>query len=130
MRVFATTLLLLCLAAAPRLAGAQEMNACGCYRDDSGACKCTNKKAKCACPGDCEPVGCEARREKEASREADATLKKIQARERKKAAEAARDTKQKTRAAAKNKKQEEALQRANARQKAKPDKIEDILQGK
>jgi hypothetical protein len=97
MRVFATTLLFLGLAGLPRLASAQEMNACGCYRDAAGACKCTNKKLTCECPGDCEPVACEAKRQKDANREAEATLKKIQARERKKAAEAAREAKVKTR---------------------------------
>jgi hypothetical protein len=93
MRVIATTLLLLGLAGAPRIAVAEDMNACGCYHDETGACKCTNKKAKCACPGDCEPVSCEARREKEAARQADAALKKIEAREKKKAADATRAAK-------------------------------------
>jgi hypothetical protein len=122
MRVIATTLLLLGLMFAPTLARAEDMNACGCYHDDTGACKCTNKKAKCGCPGDCEPVSCEARREKEASREAEATLKKIQQREKKKAAEVARETKTKTKT--KVKKHEEA-------QEAAPkDQIDQILQGR
>jgi hypothetical protein len=97
MRLFATTVLMLGLAGAPRLASAQEMNACGCFHDDTGACKCTNRRAKCDCPNDCEPVGCEAKRQKDANREAEATLKKIQAREKKKAAEARHEAKAKTR---------------------------------
>jgi hypothetical protein len=51
-------------AAAP----AHEVNACGCYKDTAGACFC-GKKGKCACPGDCEPKGCEAKREKEVAAE-------------------------------------------------------------
>jgi hypothetical protein len=94
MRIIATTLLLLGLAGAPRLAVAEDMNACGCYHDETGACQCVvNKKAKCVCPGDCEPVSCEARREKEAAHQADVALKKIQAREKKKAADATRAAK-------------------------------------
>jgi hypothetical protein len=96
MRAIATTLLFLGLAGPPRLTSAQEMNPCGCFHDETGACKCTNKKAKCICPGDCEPVGCVAKREKDAEREAAATLKKIQEREKKRAAEAARAAKSKT----------------------------------
>ena len=65
------------------------MNACGCYRDDTGACKC-EKKSKCGCPEECEPVGCEEKRQKQADREAEAALKKIAARERKKGADAAK----------------------------------------
>jgi|SRR5882757_2932307 len=119
MRIIATTLLLLGLAGTPRLAGAEDMNACGCYHDETGACKCTDKKAKCACPGDCEPVACGVRREKEAARDADATLKKIQAREKKKAAEATRAAKTKTKA--KPPKHEEAHE-------APKDAIDQLLQ--
>ena len=42
---------------------ASERNSCGCYQTDSGACIC-DKKAKCGCPGACEPQGCEERRDK------------------------------------------------------------------
>jgi hypothetical protein len=73
-------------------AHAQTANACGCYRDDQGGCKCA-KKSKCGCPEECEPVGCEEKRQKQADREADAALKKMEARERKKGAEAAKETK-------------------------------------
>lgn len=66
-----------------------EVNACGCYRDDAGACRC-QKKGKCACPGECEPVGCDAKREKEAAKAADAEIKRIAVREKKRAAEAAK----------------------------------------
>ena len=74
-------------------ASAQTPNACGCYRDDAGACRCT-KKSKCGCPEECEPVGCEEKRQREAGRQADAELKRIAARE-KKAGEAARALKKK-----------------------------------
>jgi hypothetical protein len=39
-------------------------NACGCYSNSQGACFCA-KKAKCGCPGECEPKGCEEKRDKE-----------------------------------------------------------------
>src|SRR4029078_4033688 len=44
------------------------LNACGCYKKGD-ACVCTNKKAKCQCPGDCEPGGCAAQRDKEMEKE-------------------------------------------------------------
>jgi len=43
------------------------LNACGCYKNGS-SCVCTDRKAKCECPGDCEPVGCEEKRQKELER--------------------------------------------------------------
>ncbi|HTA20901.1 MAG TPA: hypothetical protein VK989_16520 [Polyangia bacterium] len=58
-------------AAAP----AHEVNACGCYKDTAGACFC-GKKGKCACPGDCEPKGCEVKRQKEFDKEVAAEKKK------------------------------------------------------
>jgi hypothetical protein len=76
-----------------RPAAAQAPNACGCYRDAGGACKCA-KKGACACPGDCEPVGCEAKRQKQADKDAAAALKRIADKEKKKSAEAARQAKQ------------------------------------
>jgi hypothetical protein len=72
---------------------AQTPNACGCYRDTTGTCKCT-KKSKCGCPEDCEPVGCEVKRSKDADREAAAELKRINAREKQRAAAAAKESKQ------------------------------------
>jgi hypothetical protein len=52
-----------------------EVNACGCYKDGTGACFC-GKKGKCACPGDCEPKGCEEKRNKEIQKEVAAETKK------------------------------------------------------
>lgn len=52
-------------------------NACGCYQDATGSCYC-GKKARCGCPGDCEPKGCEEKREKELRKEIDAEVKKAQ----------------------------------------------------
>ena len=52
-----------------------EVNACGCYKDAAGACLC-GKKGKCACPGDCEPKGCEEKRAKEMQKEVAAETKK------------------------------------------------------
>lgn len=84
--------LLLAFASPPPAALGQSMNACGCYRDDQGICKCA-KKSKCGCPEECEPVGCEEKRQKQADREAEAALKKMEKRERQKGAEAAKQTK-------------------------------------
>ena len=64
-----------------RVAVAANTNACGCYGDSATGCYC-NKNAKCGCPGECEPKGCEAQRQKQFDRE-------IQI-ETRKAAEAAR----------------------------------------
>jgi hypothetical protein len=53
----------------------KDVNACGCYKDGAGACFC-GKKGKCACPGDCEPKGCEEKRNKEIEKEVAAETKK------------------------------------------------------
>jgi len=81
-------------AAAP----AHEVNACGCYKDTAGACFC-GKKGKCACPGDCEPKGCEAKREKEIQKEVAAETKKAAAadkKQRKSSHDASKPSKHKT----------------------------------
>lgn len=79
---------------------AQTPNACGCYADAKGNCTCT-KKSKCGCPGECEPVGCEAKREKQADKDAQTELKRITAQEKKKAAAAAKTQKKKPKTAEK-----------------------------
>jgi len=67
------------LASRPAYADADNKpNACGCYRDSSGSCFC-GKKGKCACPGECEPKGCEEKRAKELDREIAAETKKATA---------------------------------------------------
>ena len=43
-------------------------NACGCYRKGNG-CVCTSKKGKCECPGECEPIRCEEKRNQEMEKE-------------------------------------------------------------
>ena len=101
MRIFLMTVLVWAVAGLPRVSvAADQMNACGCYRGSDGTCVCTKtRKAKCACAGDCEPIGCEAQRQKQADKEAAAALKRIDAKEKKKAAEAkvaAKRTKKKT----------------------------------
>ena len=53
------------------------LNACGCYAKGNG-CVCTNKKAKCECPGDCEPAGCDAKRNKELEKEYSDAVKHAQ----------------------------------------------------
>ena len=62
-------------AAASSDAPKHEVNACGCYKDTAGACFC-GKKGKCACPGDCEPKGCEEKRNKEIQKQVAAETKK------------------------------------------------------
>ena len=67
-------------------AGAEASpNKCGCYKDSAGTCYCA-KKGKCGCPGDCEPKGCEAQRDKEIQKEIDAETKKAEASESKRSA--------------------------------------------
>jgi len=68
----------------------EPLNACGCYKNGKGECVCTDKKGKCECPGECEPVGCAQKREKEMEREMAAEVKRAQEDEKKrKAAEEA-----------------------------------------
>jgi hypothetical protein len=54
---------------------AKAVNACGCYKDTAGACFC-GRKGKCACPGDCEPKGCDEKRAKEIQKEIAVETKK------------------------------------------------------
>jgi hypothetical protein len=63
-------------------AAGPPVNACGCYRDVSGACYC-GKKGKCDCPGECEPKGCEERRAKELEKEVAAETKRAREAEKK-----------------------------------------------
>jgi hypothetical protein len=56
-------------------ASAADRNGCGCYQTDSGSCYC-DKKAKCGCPGECEPKGCEEKRQKEMEKEISAETKR------------------------------------------------------
>jgi hypothetical protein len=61
-------------------AAAADRNKCGCYKDGAGTCFC-DKKAKCGCPGDCEPKGCDEARNKELQKEIEAETKKAEARD-------------------------------------------------
>lgn len=58
-----------------------DRNACGCYQTEGGSCYC-DKKAKCGCPGECEPKGCEEKRQKEMEKEINAETKRAQSAER------------------------------------------------
>jgi hypothetical protein len=64
-------------------------NKCGCYEDSAGSCHCA-KKSQCGCPGECEPSGCEQKREKEFAKEAQDELKRQQQEDKKRNAELAR----------------------------------------
>ena len=59
-----------------------NLNACGCYRTEAGACFCGDKNGACLCPGDCEPMACEQKRAKEIQREVAAETKRAQDEER------------------------------------------------
>ena len=51
-------------------------NKCGCTLNESNnSCSCS-KGAKCGCPGECEPKGCEEKREAQRKKEIDAETKK------------------------------------------------------
>ena len=71
---------LLVFAPGGRALGA-DRNACGCYKADDGSCYC-DKKAKCGCPGECEPKGCEEKRDKEIQKEINEETKRAQDAER------------------------------------------------
>jgi hypothetical protein len=60
------------------VAATPPANACGCYRDSAGSCFC-GKKGKCACPGDCEPKGCDEKRAKQLEKEIAEETKKATA---------------------------------------------------
>ena len=53
---------------------AEDRNKCGCYRDGP-TCYC-DKQAKCGCPGECEPKGCEEKRNRELEKQIEAETKK------------------------------------------------------
>jgi hypothetical protein len=79
MKLFGVVLgLVLVVSLGGTVAAAAAHNKCGCYKDSAGTCFC-DKKAKCGCPGDCEPKGCEAQRDKELQKEIDAETKKAAA---------------------------------------------------
>jgi len=63
-------------------------NACGCYQKSDGSCVC-GRGSKCGCPEQCEPKGCEEKRQKEIDKEIQAETKKAQDTEKKRNEEAA-----------------------------------------
>jgi hypothetical protein len=68
-------------------------NKCGCTRNESNnTCSCS-KAAKCGCPGDCEPKGCEEKREAQMKKEIEAETKKAAEADRKHKASAGGDGK-------------------------------------
>jgi hypothetical protein len=56
--------------------GGPAVNGCGCFEESPGVCKCL-RKSKCGCPGECEPLGCEEKRQKDLSRRMEKELKKL-----------------------------------------------------
>src|ERR1700690_642826 len=54
-----------------------KTNACGCYQKLDGSCVC-GRPSKCGCPGECEPKGCEEKRQKEIDKEIQAETKKAE----------------------------------------------------
>lgn len=71
-------------------AGEEAPNACGCYQDAMGSCLCS-RKATCGCPGECEPKGCEEKREKVLQKEIAAETLKVEDAARKQKSADARD---------------------------------------
>ena len=68
-------------------------NKCGCTLNESNnTCTCS-KSAKCGCPGECEPKGCEAKRETQRKKEIDAETKKAAEADKKHKAATATETK-------------------------------------
>jgi hypothetical protein len=54
-----------------------EANSCGCTQDpSSGACFC-EKKARCGCPGECEPRGCQEQRDRELAKQVEVETRKV-----------------------------------------------------
>jgi hypothetical protein len=89
MRLLPAFAFLLCsmgpsLAAAAAEGAGPTFNACGCYRDEADRCHC-QKKSKCGCPGECEPMGCEEKRQKQMDKEAAAEVKRLKEQEQKQA---------------------------------------------
>ena len=89
-------------------AGRDGLNTCGCYAKGNG-CVCTNKKAKCECPGECEPVGCDEKRNKEMEKEFADAVKRAQ-----------EDEKKREQAEAKKVQDEESKHRQAPEQENKP----------
>jgi hypothetical protein len=58
-----------------------DRNACGCYQTEGGSCYC-DKKAKCGCPGECEPKGCDEKRQKELEKQIHEETKRAESAER------------------------------------------------
>lgn len=97
MKTIVTTLALaaglIVLAAGGQSAGATKhpLNACGCYGEGNN-CTCV-RKAKCGCPGECEPKGCAEARQKQFQKEIEAETRK--AKEAEQQAQASREGKDK-----------------------------------
>ncbi len=88
MKLFGVVLgLVLVVLLGAAVGAAPARNNCGCYKDGA-TCYC-DKKAKCGCPGDCEPKGCEEQRDKELQKEIDAETRKAAASGHKKPSEEA-----------------------------------------
>ena len=65
-----------------------KTNVCGCYQNTAGECICT-RKGKCDCPGECEPKGCDEKRQKALEKEVKEETRKAEAAEKKRQEEAA-----------------------------------------
>ena len=72
--VLCAALVLPAVISRPARAAKHPTNACGCY-SQGNACFC-EKKAKCGCPGECEPKGCEAERQKRLQKEIEEETRK------------------------------------------------------
>lgn len=113
------------LATSPCAARAEQpkTNACGCYQNTAGECICS-RKGKCDCPGECEPKGCEEKRQKQFQKELQDETRKAQEAEKKRQQEAA-DKERKAREA-----EEAAEQAANAPVAEEPEENPDAAMEK
>jgi hypothetical protein len=101
----------------PARAAKHVTNACGCY-SQSNACFC-EKKAKCGCPGECEPKGCEEERQKKLQKEIEEETRKAKEAE-KEQLEKAEKAKEEARAGKDNEDEADTAAQDKGKAKGKP----------
>jgi predicted transcriptional regulator len=101
----------------PARAAKHVTNACGCY-GDGNACFC-EKKAKCGCPGECEPKGCEEERQKKLQKEIDEETRKAKEVEKEQVEKAQNKAKEEAAKASKDSDEDQAATAAPEKGKGK-----------
>ena len=93
-----------------------EANSCGCTQDpSSGACYC-DKKARCGCPGECEPRGCQEQRDRELAKQVEIETRKAKEAARKHESQAQEDVSESVAKPAKSRPQPAAAPKPVAQQ--------------